>query len=165
MRETDLRDRAEQAGLLDTGTPIAAGDLRRLCCDADLVPAVLGGPSEVLDVGRTQRLVTPPIRRALALRDAGCVFPGCDVPDSACDAHHIVPWWNHGTTALANLVSLCSHHHQLVEPPRFHSGAPPDRWEVRLHADGTPEVIPPRRADPERRPIRHDRALARGRCA
>ncbi|MGV8844979.1 MAG: hypothetical protein ACOH1W_00705, partial [Tessaracoccus sp.] len=50
---------AEKAGVLATGTEIAAGDLRRLCCDADLMPAVVGGPSEILDVGQTQRLVTP----------------------------------------------------------------------------------------------------------
>ena len=165
MREADLRDRAERAGLLDSGVPIGAGELRRLCCDADLVPAVLGGRSEVLDVGRAHRLVTPPIRRALALRDGGCVFPGCDVPDSACDAHHLVPWWDRGVTALSNLVSLCSHHHQLVEPPRFHTGAAPDRWEVRLNADGLPEVIPPQRVDPHRRPLRRDRAPAHRRSA
>ena len=165
MREADLRDRAERAGLLDSGVSIGAGELRRLCCDADLVPAVLGARSEVLDVGRAHRLVTPPIRRALSLRDGGCVFPGCDVPDSACDAHHLVPWWDRGVTALSNLVSLCSHHHQLVEPPRFHAGAPPDRWEVRLDADGLPEVIPPRRVDPDRRPLRRDRAPAHRRSA
>ncbi|MFZ1409991.1 MAG: DUF222 domain-containing protein, partial [Micropruina sp.] len=57
MREQDLRDRAEQAGVLAAGAPITAGDLRRLCCDADLMPVVLGGNSEVLDVGQTRRLV------------------------------------------------------------------------------------------------------------
>ncbi len=86
-----LRKQAAGAGLIGDGEPISAGDLRRLSCDADLLPAVLGGPSAVLDadllpavlggpsavldVGRAAWLVTPEIRAALALRDGGCVFP------------------------------------------------------------------------------------------
>lgn len=119
MREEALRERAEQAGLLGSGEQIAPGDLRRLCCDADLMPAVLGSQSEVLDVGRTERLVTPAIRRALTLRDGGCTFPGCDKPDEQCEAHHIQPWWAGGSTSLENLVLLCAHHHACVEPGRF----------------------------------------------
>ncbi len=63
IREHDLKDRAEQAGILASGAKVTAGQLRRLCCDADVMPVILGGPSEILDVGRTQRLViTPPGR-------------------------------------------------------------------------------------------------------
>ena len=79
--------------LSGTGQPVAASVLRQLLCDADVMPAVIGGSSQVLDVGRTQRLVTPVIRAALEVRDAGCVFPGCDKPPNACHAHHIQPWW------------------------------------------------------------------------
>jgi hypothetical protein len=154
MREQDLRERAEQAGVLEAGERIGAGDLRRLCCDADLMPVVLGGESEILDVGQTKRLVTPGIRKALAVRDAGCAFPGCDVSEVRCDAHHILPWWSGGPTTLENLVLLCPHHHQLVEPARFWSGARPDRWQIRLGDDGVPEVIPPRRVDPHQKPLR-----------
>lgn len=157
MRETDLRERAEQAGVLESGASIAPGDLRRMCCDADLTPVVLGTASEVFDVGRTHRLVTPAIRRALAYRDDGCAFPGCSADDLCCDAHHIVPWWAGGATSLANLVLLCPHHHGLVEPPRFWSDAPPDRWQVRIDEEGFPEFIPPRRLDPARRPRRGER--------
>ena len=153
MREAELRERAEQAGLLSNGQPISAGDLRRLCCDADLTPVVLGGDSEILDVGRTQRLVTPAIRQALSLRDGGCTFPGCDAPDEQCEAHHEVPWHAGGRTALATTLLLCPHHHAMVEPPRFStSGHPPDRWQVRL-TDGHPEFIPPQRIDPAQEPI------------
>ena len=153
MRESDLRERAEQAGLLPSGAEISAGDLRRLCCDADLTPVVLGTESEVLDVGRTARLVTPAIRRALSVRDGGCAFPGCRAPDTSCDAHHIIPWVMGGRTCLSGLVLLCPHHHALVEPPRFWTGPPPDRWEVRLDDHALPEFLPPRRRDPARQPI------------
>ncbi len=159
MREADLRQRAEAAGVLDSGQPITTGELRRLCCDADVMPAVLGSQSELLDIGRVQRLVTPAIRRALSLRDGGCVYPNCDKPDSCCEAHHINPWWNGGPTALDNLALLCPHHHGLVEPPRMWQGAPPDRWEIRISPQGFPEVIPPAAQDPERKPIPGNRRI------
>ena len=108
-----LRAEAAGAGLIGD-EPISAGDLRRLCCDAGLLPAVLGGPSALLDVGRTARRVTPELRAALVLRDGGCAFPGCHARPSACEAHHIIPWWAGGRTELANLVLLCHHHHALV---------------------------------------------------
>ena len=148
------------ARLVGSGTPIAASVARTLLCDADLMPAVLGGASEVLDVGRTQRLVTPAIRAALEVRDAGCVFPGCDTPPRDCHAHHLTPWWAGGDTALSNLILVCAHHHGIVEPG--HDPAT-DRWTAHLGADGTAEVLPPVRVDPGRRPRRHTRFLTRRR--
>ncbi len=103
-----LRDHASHAGLIGDGQPISAGELRRLCCDAEIVPVVLGGSSEPLDVGRAKRLVTDGIRTALTVRDGGCAFPGCDVRPELCEAHHIVPWWADGPTALGNLASCQS---------------------------------------------------------
>lgn len=144
---------AAGAGLL-AGDPLSAGELRRLCCDAEVVPAVLGAQSEVLDVGRASRLVTPAIRQALTLRDGGCAFPGCDTRPTSCEAHHITPWWAGGATALSNLVLLCHHHHGLVEPAKQ---ATRDQWQIRLARDGLPEAIPPKRYDPGQVPIRHAR--------
>ena len=145
---------ATGAGLIGDGEPISAGDLRRLCCDADLLPAVLGGPSTVLDVGRDHRLVPADLRAALVLRDGGCVFPGCHARPAACEAHHVVPWWKGSPTAISNLVLLCHHHHGLVEPARY---GVRDQWEIRIATDGIPEAIPPRRCDPDRQPLRHAR--------
>ena len=144
--------------LVGTDEPVAASVLRRLLCDADLLPVVLGGASQVLDVGRTQRLVTPAIRAALEVRDAGCVFPGCDKPPAACHAHHLTPWWNGGATSLANLVLVCPHHHGIVEPGHDPTA---DRWQLRLRPDGVPEVLPPVRVDPVRRPRVHARFRSR----
>ena len=69
------------------------------------MPAVLGTASEVLDVGRTARLVTSAIRTALIQRDGRCTFPGCDARPTVCEAHHVVPWWAGRVTALSNLAS------------------------------------------------------------
>ncbi len=148
-----LRAGAAGAGLLGE-EPLSAGDLRRLCCDADLIPAVLGAASEVLDVGRSCRLVTPAIRTALTLRDGGCIFPSCNAPAVVCDAHHVCPWLAGGRTCLGNCCLLCAQHHALVEPAKHGLR---DQWEIRIAADGIPEAIPPTRIDPRRRPIRHAR--------
>jgi len=156
-----LQADAAGAGLIAGGRRLSAGELRQLCCDAELVPAVLGGPSEVLDVGRSRRLVTPEIRTALVLRDGCCAFPGCDVAAELCEAHHVVPWWAGGRTALSNLVLLCHSHHGIVEPARH---AIREQWEVRIGDGGLPEFLPPRRLDASRTPIagsRHGPELAR----
>lgn len=149
-----LQAEAAAAGVITDGAELSAGELRRLCCDAGILPVVLGGASEPLDVGREHRLVTPPIRAALTARDRGCAFPTCNVRPAICEAHHIQPWWGDGITALSNLVLLCHHHHGLVEPAKH---AIRDQWRVRIAADGLPEFVPPRRMAPEQRPMRHQR--------
>lgn len=145
---------AAEAGVVGDGRGLSAGELRRICCDAELIPVVLGTASEVLDVGRAARLVTPAIRTALVVRDRGCVFPGCDAPAARCEAHHIVPWWAGGPTALSNLALLCHSHHPLIEPAH---GPLRDQWQLRIAADGLPEFTPPTRIDPNQKPVRHAR--------
>ena len=120
-----LRALAEQHGLLASGEDIAPGDLRRLLVEADVLPVVLGGPSEVLDLGRGNRYADALQRVALALRDGGCVFPGCDMPPGWCHAHHTRGWRDGGGTNLGELALYCRHHHPIVEPRR---GDPPWRW-------------------------------------
>lgn len=142
--------------LVGCGEPVAGSVLRQWLCDADVLPVVLGGDSEVLDVGREQRLVTPALRTALEQRDGGCVFPGCDRPPRDCHAHHVIPWWAGGVTALHNLALLCPHHHGIAEPGHDPTA---DRWSIRLREDGVPEVLPPARVDPQRRPRVHSRFL------
>ncbi|MBM9468258.1 HNH endonuclease signature motif containing protein [Nakamurella leprariae] len=132
--------------LLDHGGPVRAGEIRQLACDAGIVPAVLGGASEVLDVGREHRLVPLGLRRALAVRDRGCAFPGCDRPPGWCDAHHVRHWADGGPTSLENTVLYCRHHHTVL-----HAG----HWVVRLGADGHPEHIPPVWVDPHQHPRRN----------
>jgi len=64
---------------------------------------VLGSGGEVLDLGRETRLATTPQRRALGLRDRGCVFPGCTRPNNWCQAHHIIDWIHGGPSDMDNL--------------------------------------------------------------
>lgn len=134
------------AGTLDTGSMVTPETVRRLACDASILPAVLGGNGQVLDIGRQRRLITGALRRALVLRDGGCAFPGCDRPPRWCDGHHIRHWQDGGGTALDNAVLLCGHHHRVV-----HGG----QWQVRLGADGHPEFVPPAWLDPTQLPRRN----------
>ena len=101
------------------GETITAAQARRLACNAHLIPAVLGGDSEVLDLGRSQRLFSASQRRALLLRDRTCRSDGCDIPGTWSEAHHWVPWLTGGDTDLANGVLLCSHHHHRAHDPAY----------------------------------------------
>ena len=159
MSVDDLLERASARGLLSDGTGVSPAELRRLACDAELIPVVLGTESTILDVGYAHRLAPWPLRHAVGLRDGMCAFPGCSAQLEHCDIHHITPWQQHGPTNLSNLVALCRSHHGLVEP------APPvrhddgswervDQWEVRIDGRGLPEFIPPRAMDPCRVPLR-----------
>lgn len=143
---------------LDSGERLSATEVRRLACDAEIIPITLNGNGMPLDVGRSERLVTQPIRAALVARDRGCVFPGCDRPPDDCEAHHVRPWQFGGHTCLANLVLLCPHHHRMVEPARDGpwNRDDPYRWAIRIMT-GIPTIIPPALFDPDRRPRRHAR--------
>jgi hypothetical protein len=118
-------------GELAGGGPVSATAVRRLACDADVISAAFGTDSELLDLGRRARLVSPAQRLALTMRDRGCVFPNCDRPPAWCDAHHIEHWLEHdGPTDLHNLCLLCSKHHHML-----HEGG----WT--LHRDPTGELV------------------------
>ena len=109
-----LTDSLRGVGLLDTDAALSPSAVRRLACEAGIVPMVLGARSEVLDLGYTQRLFSPAQRRALAHRDHGCSYPGCAVPPMWCEAHHVTHWLHGGPTDLSNGALLCGRHHTVV---------------------------------------------------
>ncbi len=128
------RLRAAAAGAhLDTGAWYSPSQLRLLACDCGIIPAVLGSAGEPLDIGRASRSIPAGIRRAVAIRDRGCAYPGCDRPPSHCDVHHCHEWVDGGPTSVDNCVMLCRAHHRIVH------GA---EWTVRIR-DGRPEFRPP----------------------
>jgi hypothetical protein len=85
-----------------------------LACDAEILPVVLNGASEVLDIGRATRIWPKPIRKALQLQDRGCGWPDCQMPLWACRIHHLTYWFHGGATSTHNGVHLCRFHHWLV---------------------------------------------------
>ena len=146
MGYQDLIDRIGTSGHAVFGGLITPKTVRKIACDADLIPIVLGGKGEVLDVGRAQRLFTPAQRRALVARDKGCAFPDCTMPAPWTEAHHIEFWKkHHGRTSVDKGVLLCSWHHHLVHD---------ENWKIEAR-DGIPWFIPPRYIDPGQKPRRN----------
>lgn len=139
-------------GTLETGTRISAQEAVRLACDLGVMPMVVNGAALPLHLGRTARLFNRAQRRALAHRDGGCAFPGCDRPPGWCEAHHAGdPWCTGGQTNLDEGVLLCAFHHRLVHTTE---------WEVRI-VDQVPEFLPPAALDPTRRPRRNRGPVSR----
>jgi 5-methylcytosine-specific restriction protein A len=125
--------------------PVSAGTVRRMAADAQVIPCVLGGDSEILDWGRARRLFSVPQKLASGERDGGC--SGCGLPASMTIMHHIQWWWrDHGCTDLTNGVLLCvSCHHRVHD----------EGWEIRIEGAGVNAkvwFIPPASVDPDRTP-------------
>jgi hypothetical protein len=104
---------------LDTGVHVSAGEARRLACNAGIIPAVLDGRSEPLDLGYEARLHSTAMRRALSIGHESCAAEGCQRPFAWCDVHHPHAWSHGGRTSLANAVPLCPWHHQRAHDRRF----------------------------------------------
>ncbi|MBG6053737.1 hypothetical protein IWX81_000127 [Salinibacterium sp. CAN_S4] len=124
-------------------TPVSLATVERMACAHGTVQVAFDTGGNPLDLGREQRLFTPRQRIALAARDGGCLFPGCDRPPSWTEAHHIDHWQrDHGRTDIDRGVLLCRHHHMLV-----HNNG----WEIRNDGDGF-QLIPPIAIDPSQTP-------------
>jgi hypothetical protein len=133
---------ATDAGSFVFTGPVAATTLRKLACDADIIPVLLGTHGEILDLGRKTRLFTPTQRLALTARDQGCTFPNCTIPAPWCEAHHITYWSQNGPTNITNGALLCSHHHHLIHK---------EQWTIHTR-NGTPWFTPPPHIDPTQTP-------------
>ena len=106
------------AARLDTGESISASLARKLACEAGIITAVLGGRSQVLDLGRTRRFHTGAQRIAKTLEQRGCTAEGCDWPPGLCHLHHPIPWSRGGGTDNDGLL-LCPRHHARAHDPTY----------------------------------------------
>jgi len=106
------------AASTDTGTLISASAARRIACQAGILPAVLGGPGQILDLGRHHRFFSDPQRTALAVVYDTCAAEGCDRPFAWSELHHQHPWSKGGPTDLDLAIPLCGYHHRLIHDPR-----------------------------------------------
>ena len=135
--------------LLFTG-PVTASTVRKIACDADIIPVLLGGEGRILDIGRASRIFPPHLRKALIARDRGCAFPGCTIPAPWCEAHHITYWSRGGTTGTENGTLLCSHHHHVIHKEHWTIQVRPASPGSSRHPTSTPAngpaatILPPR---------------------
>lgn len=125
--------------------PISPAAIRHLLCEAEILPMVLGGAGQILDVGTSERFFDKHLRKALVARDGGCAAPGCTAPAPWCESHHIDPARNHGPTSTANGVLLCHHDHRLADR---------GDWRIRI-VDDVPWFTAPPYIDPDQVPRRN----------
>ena len=137
----DVDQDADRAKLHDSGHWLSRDAFERLSCDCAL-SVVATRNDEVLDVGRTRRTIPPAIQRALLVRDAGCVFPGCGHTRHV-EGHHIEHWSRGGETKLDNLCLLCNRQHQLLHEANIHIDRTADGTLVFHASDGTPITTTP----------------------
>ena len=143
--DSSTRAPGSNAGTLMFTGPVTASTVRKIACDADIIPIVLGGQGRILDIGRTSRVFPPHIRKALTARDRGCAFPQCTIPAPWCEAHHIDYWSRGGSTGTGNGALLCPHHHHLIHK---------EQWTIQLRS-GVPWFVPPPHLDPSQVPRRN----------
>ncbi len=117
---------AGHAARTDHGWRLARGGVERLLCDSALVATLFSGPTGVLDATAATEHFTGAQRRAIAARDAHCVFPSCRRPPRRCDVHHLEWRSQGGATSVDNGALCCRFHHRLIHE---------HRW--RLHRDDT----------------------------
>ncbi|WP_233489504.1 HNH endonuclease signature motif containing protein [Blastococcus sp. TF02-9] len=145
------------AARLGSGQRVSNEVARQLACDS-IVTRVLFGPDGMpLNIGRTQRLVPPHIRKASEARDDGCIFAGCSAPTWWCDAHHVQEWIaDHGETSVENTALLCERHHTKVHHGFSIAWDPAEkRWRT-YREDGTEIIVgyPPGEPVPREQPGR-----------
>jgi hypothetical protein len=133
-----LQGRCRGAGLTMDDEVLTVGTVRRLACDAQVIPVVLGSRGEVLDQGMARRLFDRTQIRHLWLRDKHCTFPHCSKPAAWADAHHLIHWADGGPTDIDNAALLCRAHHTVVHTYRYggriryEDGRPRVEWDLTL---------------------------------
>jgi hypothetical protein len=123
----------------DQSVPVAAA--RHAGCAGVVQRVLLDGTGRIERIGTEERVFNRHQRRAIALRDGGCIIPGCGVPAGWCEIHHVTEHANGGPTHTDNGVLLCWFHHRYIDT----SG-----WSIRMN-HGVPEVRAPQWVDPHRR--------------
>lgn len=134
-----LRGQTDEMGLTDAGVELPPEVVRRLACDAEIIPMILDGPGGSTDAGCSRRTVPLRLRRLLVARDRHCRWPGCHEPPSRCDAHHVWHWIDGGPANLDNLVLLCHRHHHFLHQHGYRMVPQPDgTWTTIQESDPKP---------------------------
>ena len=151
VKRDDLLNRTGIGWLDDVDEPVSATTMQQLACDAGYREILVGDSGEILKLGTTQRLFNGPQRKALAVRDGGCVWPQCTAPPSWCEAHHVIEYQDGGRTDIDNGALLCSAHHHMLHATEF---------TMRM-INGKPHLLAPPWLDPDQlvRPLGQTRAL------
>lgn len=135
----------DTAGFTSHGELISAATARRMACNGGIIPVVMGGDSQPLDLGRRKRFFSRAQKLAIAPRDRGCANPGCSMPVHRTEVHHITPFSEGGMTDVSDGLLLCIRCHTAL-----HAG----HFSIVIH-QGIPHVVLPKSRDPLQRPLRN----------
>lgn len=157
-------DQGSGVGVIDgMDTPVSVETVAQLADTGGSQPVTLDAAGALLSMGSVQRCFTPSQRRAITVRDGGCLIPGCPIPAGWCEVHHVIPYRAGGATHVHNGVLLCWWHHHIIDSGpwrlRMHRGVPQVRgpgirdWTVatKRRIDPPPINAPCRGPDPGRR--------------
>jgi hypothetical protein len=116
---------------LDNGALVPMSELERVACDCQVTRVVMNSLGVPLDVGQTQRTYKRELRRAIIARDRHCRWPGCTIPASWCDVHHITWFTRGGATSVENGIALCRFHHTTIHNEDIQIGVRPSGHRFR----------------------------------
>ncbi|WP_243064273.1 HNH endonuclease signature motif containing protein [Humibacter sp. RRB41] len=129
------------AGWIDgVQNPVSIDTVKRFICTGGIQKVLFDCNGKIIALSSPDRIFTPQQRRAITVRDGGCVIPGCQIPAGWCEIHHVIEHSRSGPTHTDNGVLLCWFHHHTIDT----SG-----WQVHM-VDGVPYIRPPRWIDPDR---------------
>lgn len=135
--DLDTLIKGTRAATLSTGTRLSVAAVRQLACRVGVLPIILDGKPLPLDLGEEKRTFNRAQRRAMAKRDGGCTFPGCDRPPQWAEAHHITPWSEGGTTNLEDGCLVCPFHHRVIHADGWQLRISPDEGHIEYQSPGT----------------------------
>ena len=133
VRSEDLESGRGWAHTEGTDEPLSLTAARHVGCAGVVQRVVMGGNGRILRLGTEERVFNRYQRRAIALRDGGCIIPGCGVPAGWCEIHHVTEHAAGGSTHTDNGVLLCWYHHRFIDR---------NGWAIRMNR-GVPEVRAP----------------------
>lgn len=136
----DLAHGSGWATIPGTDAPVPISVATQTACTGS-VQRVLFDEGRIVGISVTDRVFTAHQRRAITMRDDECLIPGCHVPSSWCEIHHVTEHAAGGATHTDNGVPLCFWHHRSLGQ----SG-----WEIRMEA-GLPQIRGPAWWDPLQR--------------
>lgn len=139
VRQSDLAAGRGVAHAEGVDIPIPLRAAKHMICTGGTQAVVLDDDGRIVALGSPERCFTPHQRRAITLRDGGCLIPGCSVPAAWCEIHHVIPDADGGPTHPDNGVLLCWFHHRSIDT---------SRWGIRM-IRGVPHVRPPAWLDPD----------------
>jgi hypothetical protein len=138
VRAEDLTQSRGAAHIDGIDEPVPIGVARHIGCAGSITRVILGDEGRIVSLATDERVFNHHQRKAISLRDGGCIIPGCHIPASWCEIHHVVEHARGGPTHTDNGVLICWHHHRTLDT----SG-----WQIRM-TNGVPEIRGPAEWDP-----------------